>query len=155
MKFAKSDMQKGNKVSVILDTNLLLSAIIIPQSTPDKVIQAWKNDLFNLILSQKLIEELKDVTSRKKFLNHYQQFRERSEELIASLKVNAELIEPLSKKDLPIHSRDPKDDFILASALGGGADYLVTGDEDLLVLNGNPSLGKLKIITAKEFLKLI
>ena len=155
MKFAKSDMQKGNKLRVILDTNLLLSAIIIPDSNPDKIIKSWKEDLFILLVSQSLIDELEDATQRKKFLNHYLLFKKRSEELIVSLKASAELIEPLSKKDLQIHSRDKEDDFMLASGFGGDADYLVTGDQDLLVLNGNSALGKLKIITVKEFLNLI
>ena len=145
-------MQKGNKLRVVLDTNLLLSSIIIPESTPDKIIQAWTNDLFILIVSRELIQELEDVTSRKKFLKHYRLFKQRSKELIASLESAAELLESLPKKDLQIHSRDPKDDFLLACALEGGADYLITGDRDLLVLNGNPSLGKLKIISAKDFL---
>lgn len=56
---------------------------------------------------------------------------------------------------LPIHGRDPEDDFMLATALRGVANYLITGDEDLLVLNGNPALGKLKIVLVKDFLKLI
>lgn len=155
-------MQKGNKPSfstsklrVILDTNLLLSATIIPESTPDKIIQSWKKDSFILLVSQLLIDELEDVTSKKKFLSHYLSFKGRSEELIASLKGSAELIEPVSKKDLPIHSRDPEDDFMLASGLGGNADYLVTGDQDLLVLNGNPRIGNFKIVKASEFLDFL
>jgi len=47
--------------------------------------------------------------------------------------------------------RDPKDIHLLA-ALGGDADYLITGDADLLVLAGDPTLGPLRIITARAFL---
>jgi hypothetical protein len=42
----------------------------------------------------------------------------------------------MPQESLPIHSRDEKDDALLACAFGGNCDYLVTGDEDLLVLNG-------------------
>lgn len=45
--------------------------------------------------------------------------------------------------------------MILAAALGGGADYVVTGDADLLVLNGDPRLGNLRIVTAGDFLALL
>jgi predicted nucleic acid-binding protein len=54
---------------------------------------------------------------------------------------------------LPLHSRDKKDDKFLACALGGNCDYLITEDEDLLVLNGKRELGKLQIITAHDSLK--
>lgn len=56
---------------------------------------------------------------------------------------------------IPVKVRDPKDQKVLATALGGKADYLVTGDEDLLDLKRNPKLGKLKIVTVWEFLKLL
>lgn len=147
-------MTKLDKVRVVLDTNILLSVIIVPESTSDKIIQAWLQDSFILLVSQSLINELGDVTSRKKFLDKYRLFKERSQELIASLKASAELIEPLPDKYLPIHTRDPEDDFLLTLSLEGKADYLITGDRDLLVLDGDPALGKLRIMPVKEFLSL-
>jgi predicted nucleic acid-binding protein len=51
--------------------------------------------------------------------------------------------------------RDSKDEPILASGLGGRADYLVTGDKDQLVLAGDPGLGTLKIVTVTEFLAVL
>lgn len=51
--------------------------------------------------------------------------------------------------------RDPKDVPILAAAIGGGADVLITGDNDLLVLSGDTRLGELRIMTAGQFLQLI
>ena len=56
---------------------------------------------------------------------------------------------------LPVQVRDPKDEHVLAAALSGKADYLVTGDEDLLHLDGDPKLGNLQIITAREFVNLL
>ncbi len=50
-------------------------------------------------------------------------------------------ITPLPLAALPVHCRDPKDDPSLAAALGGNADYIVTGDADLLVLDGHSTLG--------------
>ncbi len=144
-------MPKVSKLRVFLDTNLFLSSIIIPKGNPAKAIQAWKQDLFTLLISAESLEELKDVTSREKFLDKYRLFKLRSSELIDTLILGAEIVTPLPKEDLPVHSRDPEDDYLLASALGGNADYLITGDEDLLGLSRNPNLGNLKIITVKEF----
>ena len=53
---------------------------------------------------------------------------------------------------IPVAVRDPKDTHLLAAALGGNAAFLVTGDADLLVLNGDPALGPLRIVTARAFL---
>lgn len=148
-------MPKVSKLKVVIDTNLLISAIIVPQTNPDKIIQAWEKDIFILLISQQLMSELEDVISRKKFSNYHAEFKERGEELIASLKAAAETVYPLPVKRLPVHSRDSKDDYLLTTAFGGKADYLVTGDEDLLALTTKPGLGKLKIITAKQFLTVI
>lgn len=147
-------MKNENKARVIVDTNLLISVAITSNSLIDKLIASWQKDTFNLIISAEQLEEIKDVSKRKKFAS-YPKFPDRIEELIKTLAFTAEIIEALSEKYLPIHSRDPEDDFLLGAALGGQADYLITGDEDLLVLKDNPVLGKLRIITVGDFLELI
>ena len=69
--------------------------------------------------------------------------------------LQARLVHPLPRDALPIHCRDPKDDPVLACALGGHADYIVTGDADLLELAGHPDLGALRILTPRVFLTLL
>jgi len=67
------------------------------------------------------------------------------------------LIEHQIKIPIPrasIKVRDPKDVVVLAAALQGHADYLVTGDQDLLVLASHKSIKPLKIISPAEFLQL-
>lgn len=56
------------------------------------------------------------------------------------------------RRRLPVHVRDPKDDHLLASALGGQADSLVTGDFDILSLKADSRLQWLRIVSAVEFL---
>lgn len=145
-------MRKKKEQRVIVDTNLFISSAISSNPRINKLITLWKEDRFNLIISAEQLEEIKDVSKRKKFAS-YPTFIDRIEELIKTLAFTAEIIEPLPERNLPIHSRDPEDDFLLRDALGGNADYLITGDEDLLELKDDPSLGKLKIITVKDFLK--
>ncbi|OGE65026.1 putative toxin-antitoxin system toxin component, PIN family [Candidatus Daviesbacteria bacterium RIFCSPLOWO2_02_FULL_36_7] len=134
-----------------VDTNLIISATLIPQSLPDRLIKLWLRDLFDLLISKEQLGEIKD-TAKKEKLKNYPLFLNRIMEFIQNLEFSAELVKPIPEADLPIHSRDAKDNYLLATALEGGADYLVTGDEDLLVLQTNPSLGKLQIVTVKEFL---
>jgi hypothetical protein len=65
----------------------------------------------------------------------------------------AALVSPLAP--LPIHSRDSHDERFLAVALGGNAEYLITGDDDLLVLQRDPCLETLQLVTARDYLPLL
>jgi hypothetical protein len=56
---------------------------------------------------------------------------------------------------IPVDVRDPKDAHILAAALGGDADYLITGDDDLLVLRDDSRLSRPDIVTVVEFLSIL
>lgn len=149
-------MKKASKQSfhAVIDTNLLISAVIAPKGLPNKLIRAWQKNRITLIFSPRLISELEEVSQRNKF-KQYHLFNEQISELIDNIKAFAEIILSMPEEQLPIHSRDPKDDKLLACALSAHVDYLITGDEDLLILNGNPALGNLKIITAKDFLNLL
>lgn len=148
-------MTSVNKYRVVIDTNILISAIIVSGSTPDKLLKLWKDDRYSLIISEDLAQEVMDVCARPKFRNTYKLFSEKAVELNDNLKLSAELVIPILEKELPIYSRDPKDDKLLACALGGRATHLITGDKDLLVLSGESKFNNLKICTAKEFLDLL
>lgn len=143
-----------SKARAVIDTNLIISAALLPDSQPDRLFKAWLNGIFDLLLCKEQLEEIK-ATAKKGKLAGYSLFSDRIEELIQNLEFAAEIAKPLPETDLPVHSRDPKDNFLLAASLGGKADFLVTGDEDLLVLDGKPGLGKLKIVSAKQFLSII
>ena len=149
-------MKKASKqiFRVVIDTNLLISAVIALKGLPNKLIRAWQKDRITLIFSSRLIRELEEVSQRDKF-KQYHLFNEQIVELVDNIKAFAEIIPSIPEEQLPIHSRDLKDDKLLACALSTNVDYLITGDEDLLILNGNSALGNLKIITAKDFLNLI
>lgn len=147
-------MPERKKLRVVIDTNLLISAAIVINSPPDKLITAWLKKAFIMLISAEQLEEIKDVSRRGK-IKAYPLFTKRVTELIENIEFVAENIEQQTNKDLPIRGRDPEDDYLLAIALAGNADYLITGDQDLLVLNEDPALGELKIISVAEFLKSI
>jgi putative PIN family toxin of toxin-antitoxin system len=93
------------------------------------------------------------VLERPRIRTKYGLTPERIAELQERLVRTAELVTPLSP--LPVHSRDAHDDLFLAIALGGNAEYLITGDDDLLVLDGHRALGRLRIVTVRDFLEIL
>jgi uncharacterized protein len=130
----------------VFDTNVIVSALLFENSKPD---QALRYALANgkVLLSLELLEELNEVLGRKKF-NRYLTSEER-EEILAALVERAVLVEIIEKVQ---ECRDPKDDKVLELALNGEANYIITGDRDLLVLH--PFRGVV-VITADYFLNTI
>ena len=127
----------------VLDTNVVVSALLLADSIPrqafDKALEQG-----TILISVPVILELADVLSRKK-LNKYLLEDERMRFLIGLLK-ETELID--TTEPIAI-CRDPNDDKFLELAVDGNADYIVTGDADLLVLH--PFRG-IQILTPKDFL---
>jgi uncharacterized protein len=123
------------------DTNVLVSALLCDQSTPAQVFFAALH-AGEIIVSADVVAELNGVLDREKF-NRYVTEEER-ERFLRSLLREAELIE--QKIQL---CRDPKDDKVLELAVDGDADCIVSGDEDLLMLDpfrGIPILGPDKFL---------
>ncbi|EXJ16669.1 putative toxin-antitoxin system toxin component, PIN family [Imhoffiella purpurea] len=130
---------------VVLDTNILISALLVETSTAAKLIVAWRLGAFTLVSSETQIDELARVT-------RYPKIRERLAPAIAGRLINqiremAYCIDTLPPIDV---SPDPYDNYLLAMAVTASADYLVTGDkQDLLALNRYEGT---KIVSLREFL---
>ncbi len=135
-----------SKVRYVFDTNVIVSALLFENGKPA---QALRQALANgeILLSLNLLEELNEVLGRERF-NQYLTSEER-EEFLAALVERAILVEIIQRVQ---ECRDPKDDKILELALNGQAQYIISGDKDLLVLN--PFLGVI-VLTADEFLRTI
>ena len=143
--------EENNYPRVTIDTNLVISGTISPNNIPSQIITSWAQGEFNWIQTQETFGELTEVLGREKFKTKYH-IDEESRTFLENLSVGAEFVTPVPLDSLQIQSRDPKDDPILACALGGNCDYLITDDKDLLVLNGKPELEKLQILNAADFL---
>lgn len=132
---------------VLLDANILISYLLVSQHSPiSRIMGAALQRRFTLLMPQAVIDELVATVTRKPRLTK----RIGSgplDDLVNALLVTAELISPL-RQTIPTVSRDPKDDYLLAYALVGQADYLITGDDDLLVL-GN--VGGVTILRPSDF----
>ena len=133
---------------VILDTNVLVAALISPSGPPATILQAFLDGRFTLVTCEPQLDELKRVT-------HAPKIRERLKPGEAGALVNELRALALIPKRLPNTERssDPHDDFLLALAEAGKADYLVTGDKSgLLVLRKH---GRTRIVAARRFANLL
>jgi putative PIN family toxin of toxin-antitoxin system len=117
---------------VVLDTNVLVSGLAYPGSLPGRIVAAWRRGSLEVILSHYILEELARVLPR---LNHRLHFAPADfQDLIDSLALTADLVEP-QPTSVPL--RDAADRPILGTLLAAQADYLVTGDKDLLELSAH------------------
>ena len=145
-------MSASNAPSAVVDTNVFVSGTINPHGRPRRVLRAWHEGQFRLILSDRQHVELITVFGRPKIIRQFRITLIELTELIARIAAVTPIVPSSS---IPVSLRDPKDEHILAAALTGKADYLVTGDDDLLAHQGDPRLGTLKIVTAAQFLAIL
>ena len=139
-------MAKRKGYKIILDTNWYVSASI-NRNSRRRLYDLLINENLTIFYSSELLAEYESVIFRKKFEKYIRQ--EQVNRFIRLVLTRLKLAEV---KTLIKLSRDAKDNFLLSMAIDSGADYLVTGDPDLLILN---EFGKTKILTMAEFLKVI
>ena len=133
---------------VILDTNVLVAALMAAGGPPHQLLEAFLNDGFTLITSNAQIEEFSRVT-------RYPAIRGRIHPAQAGRLLNAvrSLSVLLEKLPAATVSRDPHDDYLFAMAVAGAADYLVTGDKaGVLALRRH---GKTQIVTARRLVAIL
>jgi putative PIN family toxin of toxin-antitoxin system len=132
----------------VLDTNILVSALISPKGPADEAYQAWREGRFKLVSSEQHLEELRRVSRYLKLRPYFPSAAVGT--MINEIRLIAEIVARLPRVDA---SRDPADNFLLAMALAGKADYLVTGDKaGLLALKRYKSV---QIIPVSQFLELM
>lgn len=126
----------------VIDNNVIVSALLadgVPRNVFNKLL-----DTGTILISAPILLELADVLGRSKF-EKYITYDERMRFLVGYLK-DAEMTEVTEEIDI---CRDPKDNMLLELAVSGDADYLITGDSDLLDLD--PFRG-VEIFAPREFL---
>lgn len=133
---------------VILDTNVLVSALLVPGGVPAQLLDAWFDGRFVLLTSEEQLDELRRVTRQPRIRTYVEPSTAGS--LVNDLRHFAELAKELPRLNV---STDPVDNFLLAMATVGRADYLVTGDKrDLLALK---RCGTTRIVSTKRFLEIV
>lgn len=119
-------------MNLILDTNIVLSALFKPQSTPAALIALWREKRFGWLTCREQVLELVSVLSRPKIAARIQAGNLQSQELLSLMDTYCEFFALAAP--YPAVCRDAQDDYLLALLVQSKAAYLVTGDKDLLVL---------------------
>jgi putative PIN family toxin of toxin-antitoxin system len=116
---------------VVLDTNVLVSGLAYPGSVPGRILGAWQRGSLDLVLSKYILDEMVRVLPRlKRITLSAAEIRD----LADSFLFMAEIVE--ASGDLEPALRDKADGPVLGTMLAARADYLITGDKDLLALAG-------------------
>ncbi len=133
-------------MKVVLDTNVFLSGLMLPDSQPGKILSAWRNSSFELVLSEPMLTEIARVLAYPKIRKRIDWSDEEIDHFVSLLRFNAELIN-IEGIDAVV-PRDKYDAPVLAALIASHADFLVSGDQDLLSLKEQYS-----IETVAEFAK--
>ncbi len=133
---------------VVLDTNILLSALINRHGTPAQLITGWRERRYDLISSTEQLIELGDVARRP--VLRARVVPSTVGRLIRDLRKLAEVLTRLPAIE---RSADPADDFLIAMAEAGNANYLVSGDRRGVLALGTH--GTTQILRAREFLDVL
>jgi putative PIN family toxin of toxin-antitoxin system len=130
------------KSRVIIDTNLWISFLI--SNNFNKLDKILNSKHCSILFSQELLDEFIEVSMRPKLIKYFGQSE--LEAILETIEEFAEFIDVTSQIKF---FNDSKDDFLLSLAVDGHADYLITGDKELLEVK---KYGETEIISIAEFL---
>jgi putative PIN family toxin of toxin-antitoxin system len=114
---------------VVLDTNVLVSGLAYPESIPGRILRAWQQGGLDVALSRHILDEMVRVLPR---LSRIKLNSAEIRDLADSFMFLADVVEPSADPDETL--RDSNDQAVLGTLRAARADYLITGDKDLLAL---------------------
>lgn len=134
---------------VVLDTNQFVSSVLVRQGLPAQVLDAWQRREFLLITSPSIIAEVRSTLNYPRIRRKYPLTDNDVKRLVTLLEQDA-LVVPGEVDVTGAIPADPTDDMVLACAIEGQADLIVSGDHHLLDLGEYQGI---PIITARKFLE--
>lgn len=135
-------------VRVVLDTNILVAALMSEGSPPGRLYDAWRGEIYTLVSSEEQLAEFNEVTRRDRFRGRIRPSE--AGRMVNEIRALAVMVDELPHVDA---SPDPNDNYLLAMAMAGRADFLVTGDKrHVLSLN---RFGNTAIVSAREAVQRI
>ncbi|MGL4942451.1 MAG: putative toxin-antitoxin system toxin component, PIN family [Thermoguttaceae bacterium] len=134
-------MLGSKKTRLVIDTNIWVSFLISKKLK--RLLAIFLSETVQILFDNELLDEVMSVVARPKYQKYFT--RTKIDELRAFIKRTAEFVDVTERVGL---CRDPKDDFLLALCKSGDADYLITGDKDLLAIG---KFGETRIVTVAEF----
>jgi hypothetical protein len=133
---------------VVLDTNILISALLVQTGAPASIYLSWQEGYFTLIVCAEQLDELRAALHKPAIAARIKPHK--AGRLVNQLKHLAEIVDALPHVQ---RSPDPTDNYLLSLAEAGAADYLVTGDKSgLLTLIRHKST---RIVSASKFVDLL
>ncbi len=117
---------------VVLDANILISAIISRKGSPAQILVLWEQEMFDLIISPPVLAELERVIHYPRIRKRYNLPEEQVDQFIQLISTQAISVDP--SIEITVIERDLTDNRYLECAVAGGASYIITGDSHLLEL---------------------
>ncbi len=134
-------------IRAVVDTNIIVSALFWG-GLPRIVLEAGLNNDYLILVTEPLIGELERVLLYPKFTQQLTKHNLTFQSVVNNYRASAVLVE---STEVPVDVvRDPKDRAVLECAVGGNADFIVSGDKDLLVLVAYQNI---VILTAEQFVQ--
>jgi putative PIN family toxin of toxin-antitoxin system len=130
----------------VVDTNILIRALIKPRGTVGPVISRLRDGDYTLVYSTPLLDELIEKLALSRIRQKYRLGEREIEALVALIVLRGELVVPHRQVKV---CRDPADDMFIDAALAGKVSYVVTGDKDLLTLK---KFETVRFVTPRTFL---
>jgi putative PIN family toxin of toxin-antitoxin system len=136
---------------VVIDTNIIVSGILSHHGAPALVLDAWRDRLFLMISSPAIVTEVKSVLQYDRIRNKYKLTDEEIDQIVSLIEHDALLVPGMADVAGSIPA-DPMDEIVLACAVDGQADLIVSGDHHLLDLGAYRNT---RIVSARQFLELL
>lgn len=136
-------------MKAVVDTNVIISALIQPASPPGQIINAWRAAQFDLVTSPALLAELANVLARRKIERRTGFTPVRQAALITEITTTSQVVFPAELIEVVT---DAADNRVLEAAVAGAADYIVSGDHHLVDLG---EYAGISIVTPARLLAIL
>lgn len=135
---------------VVLDSSVLVSGFLTEGGATATLLTRYRQGAFALNISPWIVTETERALLRPRNVNRYRYRPEDVRQFLDGLAGSAQILPDAPV--VPAVTRDPSDDWVIACAVAARADYLVTGDDDMLVLAEYQGI---QIVTPRKFLDLL
>lgn len=140
---------------VVIDTNVWVSALLNPHGSPARLLRAFRDGLFEVVASEPLLREIEAVLHRPRIWHKYRLDEDTVTAYLGLIREQAIWTETTGVLHI---CRDPRDNFLLETAVWGDANYIVTRDDDLKrdpTLIERLSTGGIRVLSVQQFLDLV
>ncbi len=138
-------------MKVVLDSNIFVSAVVNPDGPSATIVRLCQQGSLEAIAAESILRELQDVLYRPHIAGKVHRADDWQSRFVDGIRTFAQIVEPEHTHAGAV-PRDPDDDHIIEAAVAGHAEYIVTGDSDLLALRSYEGIA---IVTPARFLTVI